>query len=153
MAEFTKEQFMASQAKNTALLEKYAHLISKKNCGLDISPGWYDIVERLFEILEASGFKDIRVQQIKEKFGGLRFYYEGGDRGLYDKIEKVESQAYQTCDICSAEGEVTNSESGWRITRCKEHARTAWPEITAKDWSTLDKARNKIKNKFSPEEE
>ena len=45
------------------------------------------------------------MHQIKEKFGGLRFYYAGGtgnDARIDELIAQAERVAAQTCELCGA---------------------------------------------------
>ena len=51
----------------------------------DISEGWYPLVKELIEDLVTLGW-DKEVCQVKEKFGGLRFYINGGSDEIYKKI-------------------------------------------------------------------
>lgn len=45
-----------------------------------VSPGWYDLIDKLCsdieEVLGTDGCKKFEVEQIKEKFGVLRFYWK-----------------------------------------------------------------------------
>jgi hypothetical protein len=59
------------------------------------------------------------VQQIKEKFGGLRFYYEGGDDYVSGVVEMAESWAGKTCETCGSLG--TRRHGGWVRTLCDTH--------------------------------
>jgi len=48
------------------------------DCASWIPPGWYELVDRLCAELEANlgdDFAKLMVEQIREKFAGLRFYY------------------------------------------------------------------------------
>ena len=58
-------------------------------------------------------------QQVKEKFGGLRFYYSGGDDTIHAYVTFAEYLSERTCDVCGAPGK--QSGGGWIVTRCKEH--------------------------------
>ena len=63
--------------------------------------------------------EQVTVAQIKEKFGGLRFYYDGGDdyiRGLATMAEVV---ADRTCEECGKPGH--RRSGGWVRTLCDEH--------------------------------
>lgn len=62
----------------------------------------------------------IRVQQIKEKFGGLRFYYEGGDREVSGMVTMAEAWAARTCETCGDRGKQRSS-GGWVRTLCDKH--------------------------------
>ena len=98
--------------------------------GLATPPGWDTIVEQLFLKLVAV-YPDLEVYQIKEKFGGLRFYTnkdaEGPARAL---TNAAEAEAWRTCQRCGAAGaeqivaweESVGPGSGWVSTLCKECA-------------------------------
>ncbi len=56
--------------------------------------------------------------QVKEKFGGLRFYYDGGDEYISGLVSMAESMSYITCEVCSnPAAKATNS--GWIVTMCQ----------------------------------
>lgn len=86
-----------------------------------VGPGWHDIVNRLIDDLFVLGW-DGSLHQIKEKFGGLRFYIGGGTDAVHGRIRIAESESDRTCDECGAPGEKDYSK-GWILTRCPEHSR------------------------------
>jgi len=58
--------------------------------------------------------------QVKEKFGGLRFYVQAATDKHYHYISFAESMSYRTCEQCGAPGKrYTN---GWHTTLCDIHA-------------------------------
>lgn len=61
----------------------------------------------------------IRVAQIKEKFGGLRFYYDGGDEHISGMVTMAEVWAGYTCEQCGDRG--TRRDGGWIRTLCDVH--------------------------------
>jgi hypothetical protein len=61
----------------------------------------------------------IRVDQIKEKFGGLRFYYGGGDEHISGMVTMAEVWAGRSCETCGNTGE--HRGGGWIRTLCDEH--------------------------------
>ena len=61
----------------------------------------------------------IRVEQIKEKFGGLRFYYSGGDDHIGGMVTMTEVWAGRTCETCGNLGK--RREGGWIRTLCDVH--------------------------------
>jgi hypothetical protein len=69
---------------------------------------------------ELEQIEQVTVEQIKEKFGGLRFYYSGGDEYINGLVEMAESWADNTCETCGKPGEVRDN-FGWMITLCDEH--------------------------------
>jgi len=64
-------------------------------------------------------FHWIEVNQIKEKFGGLRFYYSGGDDHISGLVNMAESWAGHTCEECGNKGK--SREGGWIRTLCDHH--------------------------------
>lgn len=69
-----------------------------------------------FKILPVPKFK---ATQIKEKFGTLRFYYEGGDDFIEGIVSMAETMSANTCEVCGGLGELYNE--GWLVTRCENH--------------------------------
>jgi hypothetical protein len=58
--------------------------------------------------------------QVKEKFGGLRFYVQAATDKHYNYISFAESMSYRTCEVCGAAGK--RYTSGWHRTLCDIHA-------------------------------
>jgi hypothetical protein len=58
--------------------------------------------------------------QIKEKFGGLRFYVQAATDTHYHYISFAESMSYRTCEQCGAPGKTYTD--GWHKTLCDIHA-------------------------------
>lgn len=52
--------------------------------------------------------------QVKEKFGGLRFYYTGGDDEIRGMVRLAESLSFKTCEDCGAPGELRKTRHWWR---------------------------------------
>lgn len=57
--------------------------------------------------------------QVKEKFGTLRFYYSGGDDIIDGMVRMAESMSGVTCEECGAPGETGGR--GWITTLCQKH--------------------------------
>lgn len=57
--------------------------------------------------------------QVKEKFGGLRFYVHGGDEVTDHYITFAENMSYRVCDECGHIGQLYKG--GWWHTKCEEH--------------------------------
>ena len=58
--------------------------------------------------------------QVKEKFGGLRFYVQAATDKHYNFISFAESMSYRTCEDCGAPGKTYTD--GWHRTLCDIHA-------------------------------
>lgn len=57
--------------------------------------------------------------QIKEKFGGLRFYTNGGDDYCKGIISFVENMSYNICESCGSNQNIGYTK-GWISTVCSE---------------------------------
>ena len=85
----------------------------------NVGPGWGKIVQRLIRDLFILGW-DGQLHQIKEKFGGLRFYIGGGSDEIFDRINAAEDESFKTCETCGEPGQPT-TEHGWIRTVCEKH--------------------------------
>lgn len=110
------------------LQEKYPEMYENVYCGISIDAGWYDIVRALsgniyhhykWKIKNNPDLEFPKVAQIKEKFGGLRFYVDGGDEATHGMIRMAEAWADRTCEVCGAPGH--SREGGWIKTLCDTH--------------------------------
>lgn len=103
--------------------------------GFDCGDGWYQVLHSLCDQIQrytdwnndnfAKGYTQYKqvpqvvAVQVKEKFGGLRFYYDGGDDHISGMVRMAESWAYHTCEECGAPG--TLRHGGWIRTLCDTH--------------------------------
>lgn len=91
---------------------------------LSVPPGWEDIVLRCHERLLAvcPGYA---ILQVKEKFGGLRYYtgsYPTELRAQIDEaITSAEREADVTCEVCGEPG--TLEDRVWARVTCPKHQR------------------------------
>jgi hypothetical protein len=87
-----------------------------------VGKGWFQLLMDLSIKLEAmEGIADIRVVQVKEKYGGLRFYLSSGTDEMFAAINKAEDLSYETCEECGEPGKIR--EGGWVSVLCDEHAK------------------------------
>lgn len=102
------------------LRQQYPKLL-KRAWEVSIEDGWMPIIEQLCKSIQhhvdTTGMKQVEVVQIKEKFGGLRFYTTHADDEVMAMINEAEHKADKTCERCGAEGEVRNSKP-WIKTLC-----------------------------------
>lgn len=102
--------------------------------GFAVSAGWWPIIEALCRQIQShidwrnehkekrgigDGCPQVVVVQIKEKFGGLRFYYDGGDDTIDGMVRMAEVWAGRSCETCGRPGE--RRSGGWIRTLCDEH--------------------------------
>ncbi len=85
----------------------------------DVQVGWYPLIKNLIDELITLGW-DKKVTQVKEKFGGLRFYINGGSDEIYNKITEAEKLSHETCELCGKKGEL-RTKIRWFTTLCDEH--------------------------------
>jgi hypothetical protein len=85
----------------------------------EIGEGWYNLVRDLNVVLSVID-PDYKIVQMKEKFGGLRFYVDSNiERKLWNIITEYESKSFTICEICGDVGKPRNS--GWVKTLCDKH--------------------------------
>jgi len=108
--------------------EKYPKMFSQPYGGFAVGPGWWSIIASLcaniqnyinWKNKESVVVPQVVVTQIKEKFGGLRFYYDGGDDRIQGMVSIAESWAEHTCEECGKPGK--SRSGGWIKTLCDEH--------------------------------
>lgn len=127
------------------LYDKYPELFSNKDksimesCmgwGIECGDGWYDILARLCwkikeqednirwqteyrqqkDVTYTSDYYPVKFDQIKEKFGGLRVYFTGGDSYIEGLVSMAESFSYKICEVCGERAKP--NEGGWISTLC-----------------------------------
>lgn len=126
------------------LENKYPKMFPNGLGYISTGPGWWPVVAELCsaidthtkwtntrrkELLENNPYDavipkevpQVIVDQIKEKFGGLRFYYQGGDDYIRGLVSMAESWASKTCEQCGAPGVIRRG--GWIRTLCDDHAK------------------------------
>lgn len=122
--------------------KRWPNIFKDVYCGFSLPKGWNTIVWKLCERLEREGCEELgffQVAQVKEKFGGLRFYYDlipdviepderqaaykKVDDKLVESIRKsvsfVENMSFEVCENCGTTVDVIgDSGGGWWNTRC-----------------------------------
>lgn len=73
-----------------------------------------------------------RAAQVKEKFGGLRFYMTSGDDEIYQAISEAETLSHYTCEECGNHGK--KRDLAWIRTLC-DNCYNEWEEIRKKEFS------------------
>jgi hypothetical protein len=83
-----------------------------------VGAGWVELIRECYALCVE--YK-VDIHQVKEKFGGLRFYTGAVDRDtakeFFDKIEAVCHRSYGTCENCGQPGELDNNRR-WVKTLC-----------------------------------
>ena len=115
-------------------LYKDRHRSPRETCmywGFSCGDGWYELIDGLSAALEKKivELKEKRTPaeelpkavQVKEKFGGLRFYMSCATEEMYKLIHDAENKSYTICETCGAEGEIRHG--GWVRTLCDKCAK------------------------------
>jgi hypothetical protein len=100
------------------LVADYPALFADLPFGVECGDGWYQLIRQFCESASKRG-DPIRLSQIKEKWGGLRVYYYGGDEFVAGACEVVERLSYFVCEGCGKPG-VCARTGGWYRTECGE---------------------------------
>lgn len=99
---------------------------NKFDIGLEISDGWIPLIEPILNYIseynKSSLVHPIKIHQVKEKFGELRFYISHGPMELHEMIEDAEMKSCRICEICGELGK-TRSRQGWLTTLCDNCAK------------------------------
>ena len=102
-----------NQNNTNYLKEKYKKIYDKHFFGFSIDNGWFKIIDELLEKIQSY---NIKIIDIKEKFGGLRVYTTPYDEEAQEIINYYESLSYDTCERCGNVGE--SRPTGWIRTLC-----------------------------------
>ena len=110
------------------LFNKYPHLFSEKGLpmqqtcmcwGIECDDGWYDLIDELCSKIVKLG-KSLTASQVKEKWGGLRFYTSSGSEEVWNLIHEYEEKSYTICEICGKKGKL-RKDLNWIKTLCNIH--------------------------------
>jgi hypothetical protein len=117
------------------LCEKYPKMMVNRNLpmtetcmcwGFDCGDGWYNILNQLMGNIQhhidwknrnGEVVPQVILDQVKEKFGTLRFYYSGGDDYISGMVAMAEAMSGVTCEGCGNIGE--RKGGGWVHTYCE----------------------------------
>ena len=114
------------------LFNKYGDMFpeEERRWGISCGDGWFRLIDRLCSQIkwqvewhkkQGKDIKPVVVMQVKEKFGGLRFYYQGGNEYIRGLVDMAESMSETTCEECGDVGHKRGS--GWIKTLCDKHAK------------------------------
>lgn len=108
--------------------EKYPKMFGGRYGGFAVGKGWYPVLDILcsniqshidWKVKQGADIVQVEVQQVKEKFGSLRFYYSGGDDEISGMVRVAESFAGSLCEECGGIGK--RRSGGWIRTLCDVH--------------------------------
>lgn len=88
--------------------------------------GWYNIIRNMCHAIqfhidhlpeEKREACQVVAVQVKEKFGALRFYYNGGDSYVNGVVDMAALMSTATCEECGSPGSLNRS--GWISCLCQ----------------------------------
>lgn len=98
---------------------------------ISCSRGWYPIVIELDQALAAID-PDYELHQVKEKLGGLRFYFgtsegvsEADHQRMRELVREAEDRCEVACEMCGEPGVRHTTPHGWLRTLCSSCAATS----------------------------
>jgi hypothetical protein len=103
----------------------------KETCmcwGFECGDGWFPLINQLMSNIQhhldwknkdSEVVPQVTLDQVKEKFGTLRFYFTGGDDYIRGMVTMAEAMSSITCETCGKPG--TSTGGGWIKTACVEH--------------------------------
>jgi hypothetical protein len=107
--------------------------------GIETGNGWYELLSSLchritnheeniefrIKVRNKNGVENdaadlsyvpVTFDQVKEKFGGLRIYFSGGDDYVFGAVGMAEEYSYKICEVCGNAGKP--NKGGWITTLC-----------------------------------
>jgi hypothetical protein len=111
------------------LRTRFAPWFDRVAWGFRCHDGWFDIITELTEeIARIVGgperTPDLRVVDVKEKFGGLRYYVrhvpDKHALAIAEAKQRAEERSFETCEVCGRPGRLVQSDGYWH-TACPEH--------------------------------
>ena len=111
------------------IMEEVTEMLNQKEIvlpiqfGIECESGWFELINELLDAIQHY-CKDnnkpfINITQIKEKMGGLRIYYTGGDELIDGMVWFAEHMSYYICEYCGTNKDVGLT-TGWYSTICKD---------------------------------
>jgi len=92
--------------------------------GVECGNGWkhlyQPITDYINEYNQTHKEEPIKICQIKEKFGGLRYYVDHYTDNLRKMIREAEEKSYNTCEICGKHIDKPITENHWIYAECEE---------------------------------
>ena len=122
------EEFEKYDAFAKQMEQRFPKMFNGKYGGFACGEGWWPILEKLCSNIQnhidwknkqSEIVPQVTVAQIKEKFGGLRFYYDGGDEHINGMVRMAEAWADASWEECGSPGK--RRDGGWIKTLCDHH--------------------------------
>ena len=112
------------------LTSEYRQAKERYDCRIEIGVGGIlygtktvtqEDIDEAKKLMEEAEEKIPVAVQVKEKFGGLRFYLDRATEQQYNYVTFAESMSYRTCEVCGDSGDYYTD--GWHQVLCEKHAK------------------------------
>lgn len=104
--------------------------------GVECNDGWYWLIDGLCDHIQTyiDSNKHLKIPQVvaaqvKEKFGTLRFYYDGGNEYIRGVVSHAEWLSGMICEVCGTTKNIGTTQ-GWNQTLCYDD----WLKSNLKIW-------------------
>lgn len=147
------------------LYDDFPNSLSNVRSYAECGSGWKPLIRKCLEVYEKHGAK---VAQIKEKFGGLRIYFDLPDdlsdrddvwKICWEAEKEAEDASFKICEDCGSAGVIRNV-SGWLRTlcdpchvRCEEERKRRVAEYRAQQEAKKQKQSGVLAEQTPPESE
>ncbi len=116
------KEYIGSDSDFQNILDRFADNIPAT---IDCGYGWAELIRQCDNALFVAD-PNYTISQVKEKFGGLRFYFNPTDMNQYSKmssiIMEIEEKSLEMCEECGAPGYRRRwNGTGYMYTSCDEH--------------------------------
>lgn len=91
--------------------------------------------------IESGRYPQVVASQVKEKYGGLRFYVEGASEAQWAVISFAEALSEHICEVCGTTKNIGHTR-GWVSTLCKDCAKGHPSWVLDKDDIEEDEKEN-----------
>ena len=120
--------------------------IFKDKVAYEFKDGWtelvYELGKDITELCKSLNCELPMIQQVKEKMGTLRFYYnclnspypEIVEKSIRAFVNNAETKSASTCEVCGKYGQLRVSKRALYFTVCEEHKEDS---ITTKEYEEL----------------
>lgn len=116
---------------DTEIIDKYPEVFGVRpfdesttliKYGFECGEGWYptliELIEKISKIVKRDNLENFRAVQVKEKFGGLRFYVNNGTDEIHKLIGETELKCENICEECGAPSKIRTLPSRWVTNLC-----------------------------------
>ena len=115
------------------LFKKYPKIFRQKDLpmtdtcmcwGICCGKGWYWLIDNLCSAIQGYidsnphlNIQQVEAVQLKEKFGQMRLYFDGGGDHIGGMVSFAENLSYSICEECGSTDKVKQT-SGWITSLC-----------------------------------